>query len=105
MLGTLWCATRRGGGLKTPSPAVAPVGSLEPRGRLVAEPGAGDNQLSDMANGGTFVRRFVRRGRSTAPRRRRREMPLFGGVAGQFVVVRPRARPPARVYRVIPGQV
>ncbi len=32
-------------------------------------------------------------------------MPLFGGIAGQFAVVAPRAQPPARVFRVVPGQV
>jgi hypothetical protein len=32
-------------------------------------------------------------------------MPLFGGSAGPFPVLAPRAQPPARIYRVIPGQV
>jgi hypothetical protein len=32
-------------------------------------------------------------------------MPLFGGNAGHFDVLGPRAHPPNRVYRVIPGQV
>src|SRR6266508_647532 len=32
-------------------------------------------------------------------------MPLFGGIAGQFAVVARRAQPPARVFRVVPGQV
>ena|SRR5438128_9071196 len=32
-------------------------------------------------------------------------MPLFGGAPGQFAIVTPRQKPPARAYRVIPGQV
>src|SRR5207244_10851328 len=32
-------------------------------------------------------------------------MPLFGGIPGKFSVLAPRVQPPARVYRIIPGQV
>src|SRR5260370_35091413 len=32
-------------------------------------------------------------------------MPLFGGIAGKFPQLHPRAQPPLRVYRVISGRV